>query len=93
MSHPNHPNHSEPMLIAPECHAAGCHNDGDQYMMVKCRSCGHWFCPEHLESEDGARSVTLVDSGLRGLSYYQGHCAACRGRMLERKPVNSSWLR
>ena len=84
---------TEPLLIAPECHASGCHHGGDQYTMVKCRACGHWFCPEHLLSDDGARSVTLVDSGMRGLSYYQGHCAACRERLLARTPVNSTWLR
>ncbi len=84
---------SAPMMITPECHADGCHNDGDQYTMVKCRSCGHWFCAEHFRSEDEDRSVALVASGLRGLAYYQGYCASCREERLTRKPVDSSWLR
>ena len=38
-----------PLFIAPECSAPGCHHNGDQYLMVKCRGCGHWFCEEHIE--------------------------------------------
>lgn len=83
-----------PMLIAPECHAPGCHHDGDQYSMVKCSTCGHWFCPEHIEMNDEhGRRVTLVESGLRGLSYYLGRCADCRERFTPRKRTDSAWLR
>ncbi len=87
---------STPFLIAPECYAPGCHHDGDQYTMVKCRSCGHWFCGEHLSSDasaDSRRDVALVESGLRGLSFYLGLCATCRHLPPERHPVDSSWLR
>ncbi len=38
-----------PVLITPECHTPGCHNDGDQFTMIKCRLCGHWFCGSHLD--------------------------------------------
>jgi hypothetical protein len=85
-----------PMLIAPECHAAGCHHDGDQYLMVKCRACGHWFCPEHIASNNSQRDIILVDSGLRGLSYYLGRCVACQQSEQQapvRQRVDSSWLR
>lgn len=85
--------HSDPVLIAPECYAPGCHHDGDQYTMVKCRSCGHWFCAEHFTGEDEGRGIALVDSGLRGLSYYLGLCARCRERQQVRHAANSTWLR
>ena len=39
---------AEPLLIAPECSAPGCHHDGDAYMMIKCHSCDQWFCEEHF---------------------------------------------
>lgn len=84
---------SEPIVIAPECYAPGCHHDGDQYTMVKCRTCGHWFCAEHLETDGDGRSVTLVDTGLTGLAYYVGQCAECREKPPVRHPVDSSWLR
>ena len=38
-----------PLLIAPECFVPGCHQNGDQGLMIKCRGCGHWFCEEHIE--------------------------------------------
>lgn len=83
-----------PAVIAPECHADGCHHDGDQYTMVKCRSCDHWFCTEHLDSQDTIRRVSMVETGLPGLTYYQGLCATCRGQHAQqRRPVDSSWLR
>lgn len=82
-----------PTLIAPECHAPGCHHDGDQYQMVKCRGCGHWFCPEHLASEDDRRDIALVNSGVRGLAYYMGSCPSCRQQLQLRQPVDSAWLR
>ena len=83
-----------PLLIAPECYAPGCHHDGDQYSMVKCSSCGHWFCAEHIETNDENRGrVALVESGLRGLAYYEGRCPTCREQIPERHPVDSTWLR
>ncbi len=83
-----------PTVIAPECHVQGCHYDGDQYTMVKCRSCDHWFCPEHLGSNETVRRVSMVDTGLPGLSYYLGLCAECRNKLsMKRPPVDSSFLR
>jgi hypothetical protein len=90
-----------PLLIAPECSAQGCHHDGDQFRMIKCRSCGHWFCEEHIVAAEGNQSqrvtrsptVKLVDTGLHGLAYYLGCCVACREQQPERRPVDSSWLR
>lgn len=43
---------AEPLLIAPECSAQGCHRDGEAAMMIKCRSCDHWFCEEHFETAE-----------------------------------------
>jgi hypothetical protein len=86
--------HSAPIFIAPECHAPGCHHDGDQYTMVKCRSCDHWFCTEHLDSQDTIRRISIVETGLPGLSYYLGLCTTCRGTQVQRRRrVDSSWLR
>jgi hypothetical protein len=90
-----------PFLIAPECAASGCQHDGDQYTMIKCRSCGHWFCEEHIVTAAGSQSqrlariptVKLVDTGLQGLAYYLGCCTACRDAQPVRRPVDSSWLR
>ena len=85
---------ADPVFIAPECHVQGCHYDGDQYTMVKCRVCDHWFCPEHLGSNETVRRVSMVDTGLPGLSYYLGLCADCRQKLSQRRrPVDSSWLR
>ena len=85
-----------PLFIAPECSVSGCHHDGDQYLMIKCRACDHWFCEEHIEpaETDGATegsgshseritsvpTVKLVDTGLSGLAYYLGYCRTCRAR-------------
>jgi hypothetical protein len=85
--------HAAPLLIAPECAAPGCHYDGDQHMMVKCRSCGLWFCKEHLKGDDSGLSITLVDTGLHGLAYNLGYCTTCREKQPVRRPVDSSWLR
>jgi hypothetical protein len=83
-----------PQLIAPECFAPGCHHNGDQHLMIKCRSCDHWFCQEHFETAEesegdrasesrsqritGVPTVKLVKTGLDGLGYYLGCCMACR---------------
>jgi hypothetical protein len=61
--------------------------------MIKCRSCGHWFCGEHLKVDDDDRGIALVDTGLQGLAYYLGHCATCREQQPVRDHVDSSWLR
>jgi hypothetical protein len=66
-----------PLLITPECDAPGCSVAGDQYTMVRCRSCGAWFCPEHIDAAAGARLVRLGKSAPSGLAYYQGICLAC----------------
>jgi hypothetical protein len=94
---------AEPLLIAPECSAPGCHHDGDAYMMIKCHLCDRWFCEEHFEAteENGNRSqritsvptVKLVNTGLNDLTYYLGSCMACRAKQAGRRPVDSSWLR
>jgi hypothetical protein len=83
-----------PVFIAPECHAAGCHRNGDQYTMVKCRVCDNWFCAEHLDTHDTVRRVSMVDTGMPGLTYYLGLCLDCREKLSRRRrPVDSSWLR
>jgi hypothetical protein len=99
---------AEPLLIAPECSAPGCHRDGDAYLMIKCHSCDQWFCEEHFgaaetaEAEEngnrrqritGVPTVKLVKTGLDGLAYYLGCCMACRAKQAGRRPVDSSWLR
>jgi hypothetical protein len=71
---------SAPMLITPECDTPGCSIAGDQYTMVRCRRCGGWFCPEHIDAAAGARLVRpgrLGSSALRDLAYYQGICVPC----------------
>lgn len=98
-----------PALIAPECSASGCHHNGDQYLMIKCRSCDRWFCEEHFEAAEGSETgsesetrsqritnvptVKLVKTGLNDLTYYLGSCMACRAKQPTRRPVDSSWLR
>lgn len=93
----------EPLLIAPECSAPGCHHDGESFMMIKCRLCDQWFCEEHFEAADGDENqeqrvtnvptVKLVKTGLNDLAYYLGSCKACRAKQAARRPVDSSWLR
>ncbi len=94
---------AEPLLIAPECSAPGCHRDGEASMMIKCHACDHWFCEEHFETAEangnwsqritGVPTVKLVKTGLDGLAYYLGSCMACRAKQAGRRPVDSSWLR
>ena len=83
---------SSSVLIAPECHASGCHHDGDQYTMIKCRQCQHWYCPEHVDMSETARLITLADPKLQNLSYYLGLCFSCRGALREQQPARSAWL-
>jgi hypothetical protein len=84
---------SGPVFIAPECHVPGCRQAGDQFTMVKCRYCDHWFCAEHLNSRDTIRRSSIVETGLRGLSYYIGVCADCSEKQAQkRRPVGSTWL-
>lgn len=94
-----------PLLIVPECSAPKCHHSGDHYTMIKCRSCGAWYCEEHMEAPDrgsrsgpgarvtGAPTVRRVDLGREGLAYNLGYCAACLDAAIARSPVDSSWLR
>ena len=85
---------SKPVVIAPECHEPGCHHAGDQFTMVKCRSCDHWFCAEHLGTQDTIRRSSIMETGVKGLAYYLGLCASCREKQLQkRSPVGSTWLR
>ena len=80
------------MLIAPECYAPGCHHDGDQYTMIKCRECHRWYCPEHVDQQEAVRLITLAHPAPQSLSYYLGLCFACRGALRERQPTQSAWL-
>jgi hypothetical protein len=66
-----------PVLITPECHARGCTADGDQYMMVRCGRCGAWYCPQHIQADEGIRVLTTRSSPVQGLSYYVGICVRC----------------
>jgi hypothetical protein len=68
---------SAPILITPECHAPGCHADGDQFTMVLCCECGAWYCPEHIAAGEGVRLVKRLAAPLTGLTYYVGICQAC----------------
>ena len=95
---------TEPMLIVPECSAPKCHHSADHYTMIKCRSCGAWYCEEHMGvSRDGAESslservaeapaVKRMDLGLTGIAFNLGYCAACLDAGSARPPVNSAWL-
>jgi len=67
-----------PTLLTPECDAPGCSVAGDQYTMVHCRSCGAWFCPDHIAAAEGVTLMCPPDPALRGLAYYQGRCVSCQ---------------
>ena len=78
-----------PVLITPECHTPGCHNDGDQFTMIKCRLCGHWFCGSHL---DPAQTLQLSPQAPE-LSIYTGLCVDCSTRERQRHTANDTgWL-
>jgi hypothetical protein len=64
-------------LITPECDAPGCNVTGDQDTMVRCRRCRGWFCPEHIDVEEGVALIRLTGSAHSSLSYYRGTCASC----------------
>jgi hypothetical protein len=66
-----------PIILTSECGAPGCRVTGDQYTMVSCRACGHWFCADHIDAASGATLVRL-GAALSGLAYYRGLCASCR---------------
>lgn len=83
---------SKPVLIAPECHAPDCHYDGDQYTMIKCRSCEQWFCPDHIDAQETVQLIKTVDPTFQGISYYVGLCLGCRGTMRQQQPTTSRWL-
>jgi hypothetical protein len=86
-------NNAAPVLIAPECYTAGCHQGRDLYSTIKCRLCGAWFCVDHFGFDDNARDVILIDTDAEGLAHYEGRCAACREQHVQRHPVNSAWVR
>jgi hypothetical protein len=67
-----------PTLITPECDAPGCDVAGDQYTMVRCRGCGAWFCPEHIDAAEGVTLVRPRSQALTGLAYYEGICIPCQ---------------
>jgi hypothetical protein len=81
-----------PLLIAPECHAADCQHAGDQYTMIKCRCCEQWYCSDHVDTQETVQLVKTVDRAFQGLSYYMGLCLGCRGEMRQQRPTNSHWL-
>jgi len=68
----------DPTLLTPECDAPGCSVAGDQYTMIRCRSCGAWFCPDHIAAAEGVTLVRPPDPAPRGLAYYQGRCVTCQ---------------
>jgi hypothetical protein len=67
-----------PTLITPECGARGCGTTGDQYTMIHCRRCAHWFCPDHISAEEAVALVHSHRAPIHGLSYYQGLCVPCQ---------------
>ena len=69
-----------PTMIAPECAAAGCSHEGDQYTMARCRHCQRWFCAEHLAQDRPVDLVRALSPSLGGLSYYVGVCEGCAHR-------------
>lgn len=100
-----------PECSAPGCHRTGdqvlmikCHDCGHWF-------CEEHIEPLAADAADAAEgtaersvgerladvpTVKLVDTGLRGLTYYLGYCQACRVRRDQsagRRPVDSSWLR
>jgi hypothetical protein len=66
-----------PLLITPECGSSGCSITGDQYTMVHCRACGHWFCADHTAPEDPVELKRAGDVQGAHVAYYQGLCHAC----------------
>ncbi|MGO8948543.1 MAG: hypothetical protein ACLQUY_12960 [Ktedonobacterales bacterium] len=66
------------MLLTQECESPGCNVAGDQFTMVRCRDCGGWFCPQHVDAKEGVTLIHVAPRVLRGLGYYQGICTACR---------------
>jgi hypothetical protein len=66
-----------PTLISPECAMLGCTAEGDQYMMVRCRACGGWFCQDHIQVDEGVRVQTVHLSRVGNLAYYAGICVRC----------------
>jgi hypothetical protein len=66
-----------PILITPECGSHGCSITGDQYTMVRCRACGHWFCAEHTALEESVDLKRSGDAQGTTVAYYLGLCQAC----------------
>ena len=76
------------ILITPECAASGCSAAGDQYTMVRCRSCGAWVCPEHIAAEEGITLSRYSLSASSDLRYYQGLCLSCAPDRDQRYPAS-----
>jgi hypothetical protein len=69
-----------PTLITPECAMPGCSEDGDQFTMVRCRACGAWYCPDHIQQDAGVRMLPLQSAQVAksgSLSHYVGLCVRC----------------
>ena len=66
-----------PLLITPECGSSGCSATGDQYTMVRCRACGHWYCAEHTALEVRVELTRSGDAQGASVAYYLGLCRAC----------------
>mgnify|MGYP001225731997 CR=1 FL=1 len=69
-----------PLLLTPECGAADCTIEGDQYSMVRCHVCSGWFCADHISPDEPVRVVHMDARLAPGLTYYSGICATCRQR-------------
>jgi predicted nucleic-acid-binding Zn-ribbon protein len=71
------------MVITPAhlvCHEHSCAVEGDKYTMVRCRRCGEWFCPDHMDLDgEGVTMIRLLSDPKRK-TYYQGMCLACATR-------------
>jgi len=72
------PSMRTPILITPVCGTSGCNVAGDQYTVVRYQECGHWFCPDHSESEEGVVLVYPARLALSGPAYYRGLCIPCQ---------------
>lgn len=74
-------------LITPQCAAPGCTAAGDQYTMVRCRTCGAWVCPEHIAAEEGVMLRRYGRPAPSDLCYYQGLCTSCAHDREQAYPV------
>ncbi len=80
-------------VIMPECAQRGCTHEGSRYMMVCCRQCNSWFCPDHLASGEPVIPVRMVRPGFEGMSFYTGLCANCAQTPADPQFRAEAWLR